>query len=96
MTKDNIKKIYTNKIKELNKHNYLYYEKSKPIISDAKFDELKNEIINLEKKYVFLKSKNSPNIVVGFTPSKMFEKLKMNMMLIYPYLHKQKALRGAA
>ena len=37
MTKDDIKKIYTNKIKELNKHNNLYYEKSKPIISDAKF-----------------------------------------------------------
>ena len=74
MTKDDIKKIYTNKIKELNKHNNLYYEKSKPIISDAKFDELKNEIINLEKKYTFLKSKISPNIAVGFTPSKMFEK----------------------
>ena len=53
MTKDDIKKIYTNKIKELNKHNNLYYEKSKPIISDAKFDELKNEIINLEKNIHF-------------------------------------------
>ena len=74
MTKDDIKKTYSNKIKELNKHNNLYYEKSKPIISDAKFDELKNEIINLEKKYTFLKSKISPNIAVGFTPSKMFEK----------------------
>ena len=42
MTKDDIKKIYTNKIKELSKHNNLYYEKSEPIISDAKFDELKN------------------------------------------------------
>ena len=74
MKKDDIKKIYTNKVKELNKHNNLYYEKSNPIISDAKFDELKNEIINLEKKYTFLKSKISPNIAVGFTPSKMFEK----------------------
>tara|TARA_B100000949_G_C14240665_1_gene433352 strand:- start:436 stop:606 length:171 start_codon:yes stop_codon:yes gene_type:complete len=26
----------------------------------------------------------------GYITSKMFEKLKMNMMLIYPYLHKQK------
>ena len=82
MTKDNIKKIYTNKIKELNKHNYLYHEKSKPIISDAKFDELKNEIINLEKKYVFLKSKKSPNIAVGFTPSKIFEKHKHKVPML--------------
>ena len=82
MTKDDIKKIYTNKIKELNKHNNLYYEKSKPIISDAKFDELKNEIINLEKNYTFLKSKISPNIAVGFTPSKMFEKHKHKVPML--------------
>ena len=82
MTKDDIKKIYTNKIKELNNHNNLYYEKSKPIISDAKFDELKNEIINLEKKYTFLKSKISPNIAVGFTPSKMFEKHKHKVAML--------------
>ena len=82
MTKDDIKKIYTNKIKELKKHNNLYYEKSKPIISDAKFDELKNEIINLEKKYTFLKSKISPNIAVGFTPSKMFEKHKHKVPML--------------
>ena len=82
MKKDDIKKIYTNKVKELNKHNNLYYEKSKPIISDAKFDELKNEIINLEKKYTFLKSKISPNIAVGFTPSKMFEKHKHKVPML--------------
>ena len=82
MKKDDIKKIYTNKVKELNKHNNLYYEKSNPIISDAKFDELKNEIINLEKKYTFLKSKISPNIAVGFTPSKMFEKHKHKVPML--------------
>ena len=82
MKKDDIKKIYTNKVKELNKHNNLYYEKSKPIISDAKFDELKNEIINLEKKYTFLKSKISPNNAVGFTPSKMFEKHKHKVPML--------------
>ena len=82
MKKDDIKKIYTNKIKELNKHNNLYYEKSKPIISDAKFDELKNEIINLEKKYIFLKDKNSPNFAVGFAPSKMFEKHKHKVPML--------------
>ena len=32
--------------------------------------------------------------VDGYITSKMFEKLKMNMMLIYPYLHKQKTPQG--
>ena len=48
-----IKKDYLSKIKELNKHNQLYYEKSSPKISDAEYDKLKQEIIELEKKIVF-------------------------------------------
>ena len=40
-----IKKDYLSKIKELNKHNQLYYEKSSPKISDAEYDKLKQEII---------------------------------------------------
>ena len=38
-----IKKIYQTKIKELIKHNKLYYEDSKPIISDADYDILKKK-----------------------------------------------------
>ena len=41
------------KIKELKKHNKLYYEKSSPKIYDSKYDQLKKEIIELQKKYKF-------------------------------------------
>ena len=34
MNKDEIKKIYNQKIKQLNKHNKLYYEESSPVIQD--------------------------------------------------------------
>ncbi len=76
MNKEFIKNKYNLKIKEFNKHNRLYYEESKPIISDAEYDRLKIEIIKLEKKYKYLKNNNSPNLQVGFKPSKSFEKFK--------------------
>ena len=43
--KESIKKIYNNYIKELKKHNELYYLKDKPKISDSDYDELKNKIL---------------------------------------------------
>jgi len=50
-----VEKIYKKKVKEFQKHNKLYYDKSAPTISDREFDELKADIINLEKKYSFFK-----------------------------------------
>ena len=52
---ESIKKIYNNKIKEFNKHNELYYSKDKPLILDNEYDQLKKSILDLEKKYSFLK-----------------------------------------
>ncbi len=76
MNNSSLKKKYENKIKELILHNHLYFDKSKPKISDSDYDQLKKEIINLEKKYPFLKAKNSPSKTVGFKPSKNFLKSK--------------------
>ena len=36
-----------------------YYDRSSPIVSDQEFDILKNQIIELEKQYSFLKSESS-------------------------------------
>ena len=72
----NIKQNYIKKINEIYKHNKLYYEKSSPVISDKEYDDLKKEILNLEKKYRYLKSDFSPSKVVGFKPSKNFIKYK--------------------
>ena len=82
MNKDQIKKKYNLKVKELIKHNRLYYDKSKPIITDAKYDDLKKEIIDLEIKYEYLKNNNSPNLKVGFEPSKSFQKFKHKMPML--------------
>ena len=74
MSSKNVNKKYLEKIEEFHKHNKLYYDKNSPTISDEKFDILKKEILDLEKKYNFLKSKWSPSASIGYRPSKNFLK----------------------
>jgi len=82
MSKVNIKKNYQDKVKLFNKHNKYYYNQSKPLITDQKFDLLKKEISKLEEKYSFLKNKNSPLTSVGFKPSKVFRKIKHKVPML--------------
>ncbi len=82
MNKIELKKKYNLKIKEFLKHNKLYHEFSAPEISDAKYDLLKKEILNLENKYKFLKSKNSPTKTVGYKPSKIFVKYEHKLPML--------------
>ena len=77
-----IKKEYLTKIKELKEHNLRYYEKSSPKILDSEYDQLKQEIIDFEKKYSFLKSKSSPSLLVGARPSKNFIKSKHRVKML--------------
>ena len=76
MNNISIKKNYLNKIKLIKKCNKYYYDKSNPVISDEKYDQLKREIIDIEKKYPDLTNKESPLLNVGFKPSKNFKKNK--------------------
>ena len=55
MNKDLIKKDYKKKIELLNHYNQKYYNENNPEISDSEFDNLKKNIIDLEKKFNFLK-----------------------------------------
>ncbi len=74
MNKKEIQNQYKKKVKLINKYNKLYYNDSNPIVSDSEYDELKKEIISLEIKYNYLKSKNSPSEIIGHKPSKNFKK----------------------
>ena len=76
MVDEKINQKYLKKIKLLQKYNKHYYNLNNPLIDDFKFDKLKSEIIDLEKKYNFLKHKSSPSNSVGFKPSKIFKKVK--------------------
>jgi len=82
MNKKNIKENYLKKIRLIQKNNFHYYNKDKPIISDQEFDILKKDIISLENKYQFLKSDQSPTKTVGFKPSKNFQKIKHKVPML--------------
>ena len=76
MVDEKINQKYLKKIKLFEKYNRYYYNLNNPLVDDFKFDKLKSEIIDLEKKYNFLKHKSSPSNSVGFKPSKIFKKVK--------------------
>jgi DNA ligase (NAD+) len=76
MNKKEIENRYKKKVKLLNEFNKFYYDKSNPKVSDEKYDELKKDILILEKKYHFLKSAESPSKIVGYQPSKNFKKIQ--------------------
>ena len=82
MSSSNIKKKYSLKISEIKKHNQFYFEKNTPKISDKEYDDLKKEILDLEKEYPFLISKDSPSNSVGFRPSKNFLKSRHRVPML--------------
>jgi len=82
MNKDIVNKDYLKKIKLIQKYSKHYYDRDKPIISDQQFDLLKNDIIDLENKYSFLKNEKSPTQSVGFKPSKNFQKVKHKVPML--------------
>ena len=57
MSKKEIQKEYNKKIKAINNYNNYYYNESSPLVSDKEYDEVKKDILLLEKKYKYLSSK---------------------------------------
>ena len=63
------------KVMELKKHNDLYFNKDNPVISDADYDVLKKELLNLENKNKSLKKLNLLKNLVGAPPLNKFRKI---------------------
>ena len=82
MSNQLIQKEYKKKIRLINYYNKKYYNENISEISDAEYDNLKKEIIDLEKKNKFLISKNSPSKTIGYKPSKNFKKVKHKVPML--------------
>lgn len=79
---------------EIEKHNYLYYVKNSPVISDAEFDSLLRQLIELEEKFPDLKTPDSPSSRVGGTVAEGFKPLKhrVRMLSIDNVINEEEAL----
>jgi len=76
MKKNEIIKNYTNKVKNFKSHNNLYHNYDKPEISDALYDQLKQDIFKLEKKFKYLKDLGLTKNIVGSIPVNKFKKIQ--------------------
>ena len=74
--REKILKQYKEKIRDLLKHNELYFNDDNPKISDSEYDKLKTEILILEKKYSFISKLALSKKIVGSKPSNKFKKIK--------------------
>ena len=82
MDNDSVEKKYLKKIKLIEKYNKFYFDNNKPIVTDKEYDQLKIEILKIEKDFPNLKNKNSPSLKVGFKPSKNFNKAKHKVPML--------------
>jgi DNA ligase (NAD+) len=69
-------------VMELNRHNYLYYSEAQPEISDWEFDQLLEELQNLETLYPQYVQPDSPTQRVGGSVTRNFETVRHE----YPFL----------
>ena len=58
----------------MKKYNDLYFNQDNPSISDSEYDLLKGELIDLEKKYLFIEKLNLLSNLVGSPPKNKFKK----------------------
>jgi DNA ligase (NAD+) len=64
------------------RHNRLYYELDSPEISDAEYDRLVRELIELESRYPDLATPDSPTQKVGGEPAQAFSSVQHDVPML--------------
>ncbi|MCA8987120.1 MAG: NAD-dependent DNA ligase LigA [Planctomycetaceae bacterium] len=67
---------------QLNHHNRLYYVEAHPEISDREFDQLMQELINLEAAHPEYYSADSPSLKVGGAPIEGFASIEHRIPML--------------
>jgi DNA ligase (NAD+) len=78
---DVVKKV-ENLRQELHRHNNRYYVMDAPEISDAEYDRMMRQLIELEEQYHELSSPDSPSMRVGALPLKKFGTVKHTVRML--------------
>ncbi len=76
MKKQDIQKLYKKQKKLLLKYNHHYFNLDSPLVSDSKYDKVKNEVIELENSFTYLKDNKPIQDRVGAPVTKKFKKIK--------------------
>jgi DNA ligase (NAD+) len=67
-TPDTVKERHTRLKEEIQRHDYLYYVKDRPQISDDEYDRLFRELVEIERAYPELVTSDSPTQRIGAPP----------------------------
>ena len=68
--------------REIKANDSLYYEDDNPVLSDAAYDVLRQELIALETEFPHLIAKDSPTQSVGVKPSGKFGKITHSVAML--------------
>lgn len=67
---------------EIRRHDALYYQQDRPVISDAEYDKLRRKLEELEKQFPQLQTPDSPTQKVGAPPLSKFAKVKHSLPML--------------
>ncbi|HZD78901.1 MAG TPA: NAD-dependent DNA ligase LigA, partial [Actinomycetota bacterium] len=67
---------------QLNEHAYRYYVLDDPVVSDAEYDELMNELKALEERFPELVTPDSPTQRVGVAPTELFAPVQHRAVML--------------
>ncbi len=67
---------------ELNVHNHRYYVLDDPVVSDAEYDQLMQELRGLEEQHPELLTADSPTQRVGATPAEGFTQVQHRLPML--------------
>ena len=69
-------------VEDLNRHNRLYHLEDRPEISDAEYDRLYRELVDLEQEHPDLQRADSPTRRVGGPPAEGFASVEHRVPML--------------
>ncbi|MGZ9006241.1 MAG: DNA ligase LigA-related protein, partial [Burkholderiales bacterium] len=67
---------------EIERHNYQYYGRDQPLVSDAEYDRLFRELQDLEARYPELVTPDSPTQRIGTQPQTAFGQIQHRVPML--------------